>query len=205
MGSFTAAAVRDELAGLEAVRMHDWKSRGEQGWILELWNWWGGGEALKRPLSPVVPPALPRAPLTHVPKCYIHTAFKSLQGRQCHPCPEPGLNSPFHGEIFPNIQSKCPLAQMEAVSSCPLTCHLGGKTNPPPGSTLLSALRKGTRIPITGKTHSRQSGTSTPQADGKSECCEIQLIWYFCESGFFSPNTLNCGFSHCISRLAAKN
>ncbi|KAK4831109.1 hypothetical protein QYF61_015412 [Mycteria americana] len=33
-------------------------------------------------------------------------------------------------EKFPNIQSKPPLAQLEAISSCPITCHLGEETDP---------------------------------------------------------------------------
>lgn len=32
-----------------------------------------------KPLIPIISPALPSPPLNHVPKCYIHTAFKSLQ------------------------------------------------------------------------------------------------------------------------------
>ncbi|KAK4825001.1 hypothetical protein QYF61_022947 [Mycteria americana] len=31
---------------------------------------------------------------------------------------------------FPNIQSKSPLAQLEAISSCPITCYLGEETDP---------------------------------------------------------------------------
>ncbi|KFW80610.1 Protein TANC2, partial [Manacus vitellinus] len=34
-----------------------------------------------------VPPALPRPPLTHIPKCHIHRAFKSLWEWGLHPCP----------------------------------------------------------------------------------------------------------------------
>ena len=39
------------------------------------------------------------------------------------------LDNPFSEEIFPNIQSKPPLVQSEAVSSCPITCYLGEETN----------------------------------------------------------------------------
>ena len=35
----------------------------------------------------------------------------------------------FGEDIFPNIQSKPPLAQLEAVSSRPVTCYLGKETN----------------------------------------------------------------------------
>ncbi|PKU48776.1 ryanodine receptor hypothetical protein [Limosa lapponica baueri] len=40
------------------------------------------------------------------------------------------LDNPFSEEIFPNIQSKPPLAQIEAMSCCPITCYLGEETNP---------------------------------------------------------------------------
>ena len=40
------------------------------------------------------------------------------------------LDNPFSEEIFPNIQSKPPLVQLEAVSSCPVTCYLGEETDP---------------------------------------------------------------------------
>ncbi|GAB0182287.1 mitochondrial enolase superfamily member 1 [Grus japonensis] len=36
------------------------------------------------------------------------------------------LDNPFTEEIFPNTQSKPPLAQPEAISSHPITCYLGG-------------------------------------------------------------------------------
>ncbi|KAK4832875.1 hypothetical protein QYF61_025971 [Mycteria americana] len=39
--------------------------------------------------------------------------------------PVPMLDSPFGEEIFPDIQSKPPLVQLEAVSSCPMACYLG--------------------------------------------------------------------------------
>ncbi|KAK4818165.1 hypothetical protein QYF61_007607, partial [Mycteria americana] len=39
------------------------------------------------------------------------------------------LDNPFSEDIFPNIQSKPPLMQLEAISSCPMTCYLGEETN----------------------------------------------------------------------------
>ncbi|KAK4808355.1 hypothetical protein QYF61_026958 [Mycteria americana] len=52
--------------------------------------------------------------------------------------PVPMLDNPFSEEKFPNIQSKPPLAQLEAISSCPITCYLGEETDPtslqPPSS-----------------------------------------------------------------------
>jgi len=35
----------------------------------------------------------------------------------------------FGEEIFPNIQSKPPLMQLEAISSCPIAGYLGEETN----------------------------------------------------------------------------
>jgi len=35
----------------------------------------------------------------------------------------------FNEEIFPNIQSKYPLVQLEAVSTCPIACNLGEETH----------------------------------------------------------------------------
>ena len=39
------------------------------------------------------------------------------------------LDNPSSEEIFPNIQSKPPLAQLEAVSSCPIASYLGEETD----------------------------------------------------------------------------
>ncbi|KAK4825181.1 hypothetical protein QYF61_024661 [Mycteria americana] len=44
--------------------------------------------------------------------------------------PVPMLENPFSEVKFPNIQSKPPLAQLEAISSCPITCYLGEETDP---------------------------------------------------------------------------
>ncbi|KAK4831743.1 LOW QUALITY PROTEIN: hypothetical protein QYF61_018873 [Mycteria americana] len=43
--------------------------------------------------------------------------------------PVPMLDNPFGEDIFPNIQSKPPLVQLEAISSHPITCYLGEETN----------------------------------------------------------------------------
>ena len=40
------------------------------------------------------------------------------------------LDNSFGEEIFPHIKSKPPLAQLEAISSCPIPCYLGEETNP---------------------------------------------------------------------------
>ncbi|KAK4825536.1 LOW QUALITY PROTEIN: hypothetical protein QYF61_000113 [Mycteria americana] len=43
--------------------------------------------------------------------------------------PVPRLDNPFGEDIFPNIQSKPPLAQLEAISSCPIACYLQEETD----------------------------------------------------------------------------
>ncbi|KAK4832379.1 hypothetical protein QYF61_022234, partial [Mycteria americana] len=49
---------------------------------------------------------------------------------ECDKLSVPMLDNPLGEEKFPNIQSKPPLAQLEAISSCPLTCYLGEETDP---------------------------------------------------------------------------
>ena len=39
------------------------------------------------------------------------------------------LDNPFGEEIFPNIQPKRPPAQLNAISSCAITCYLGEETS----------------------------------------------------------------------------
>jgi len=39
------------------------------------------------------------------------------------------LHNPFREEIFPNIQSKLPLTQLEAIASHPIASYLGEETN----------------------------------------------------------------------------
>ncbi|KAK4811045.1 hypothetical protein QYF61_015749 [Mycteria americana] len=53
--------------------------------------------------------------------------------------PVPMLDHPFSKEIFPNIQSKPPLAQLEAISSRPITCYLGEETDPHLSTTSFQA------------------------------------------------------------------
>ena len=44
--------------------------------------------------------------------------------------PIPVLNNPFCKEVFPDIQPKSPLVQLETISPCPVTCHQWEETNP---------------------------------------------------------------------------
>ncbi|KAK4823937.1 hypothetical protein QYF61_008323 [Mycteria americana] len=62
----------------------------------------------------------------------IRTSFKYLQGWRLNHFPGqpvPMLDNPFSEEKFPNIQSKPPLVQLEAISSCPITCYLGEESD----------------------------------------------------------------------------
>ncbi|KAK4826053.1 hypothetical protein QYF61_004168 [Mycteria americana] len=100
----------------------------------------------KRPLrssNPTVNLTLPRPPLYHVPKHLSQTSFKYLQGWRLNHFPGqpvPMLDNPFSEEKFPNIQSKPPLAQLEAISSCPIPCYLGEETDPHLSTTSFQAV-----------------------------------------------------------------
>ena len=61
------------------------------------------------------PPCL----LNHVLKCHIHTVFEPLQGWGLPHCPgQPGPRPEhsFTQEIFPDLRSKPPLTQLEAMN-----------------------------------------------------------------------------------------
>ncbi|KAK4819909.1 hypothetical protein QYF61_014644 [Mycteria americana] len=70
-------------------------------------------------LNPEVPPRIKRLVVLE----YLHTWNLSEY------VPLPMLDNPFGEEIFPNIQSKPPLVQLEAISSCPIACYLGEEAN----------------------------------------------------------------------------
>ncbi|KAK4811237.1 hypothetical protein QYF61_022134 [Mycteria americana] len=56
--------------------------------------------------------------------------------------PVPMLDHPFSKEIFPNIQSKPPLTQLEAISSHPITHYLGEETDPHLSTTSFQTLHQ---------------------------------------------------------------
>ncbi|KAK4829966.1 hypothetical protein QYF61_008097 [Mycteria americana] len=62
-------------------------------------------------------------------KCLLNTS-KGWRLNHFPGQPVPMLDNPFSEEKFPNIQSKPPLAQLEAISSRPITCYLGEETDP---------------------------------------------------------------------------
>jgi len=58
--------------------------------------------------------------------------FEHLQGWGLNHLPGQRIPMPFHSfseEIFPNIKSKPPLTQLEAIASCPIAIYLGEETN----------------------------------------------------------------------------
>ncbi|KAK4829607.1 hypothetical protein QYF61_005707 [Mycteria americana] len=60
--------------------------------------------------------------------------------------PLPRLDNPFSEEKFPNIQSKPPLVQLEAISSCPITCYLGEETDPHLSTTSFQVVEESDKV-----------------------------------------------------------
>ncbi|KAK4810257.1 hypothetical protein QYF61_013072 [Mycteria americana] len=60
--------------------------------------------------------------------------------------PVPMLDNPFSKEIFPNIQSKPLLMQLEAISSCPIACYLGEETDPHLSTTSFQAVVESDKV-----------------------------------------------------------
>ncbi|KAK4813411.1 hypothetical protein QYF61_004748, partial [Mycteria americana] len=106
----------------------------------------------KRPLrssSPTINLILPKPPLHHVHKHLIQTSFKYLQGWRLNHFPGqpvPMLDNPLGEEKFPNIQSKPPLAQLEAISSYPITCYLGEETDPHLSTTSFQVVEESDKV-----------------------------------------------------------
>ncbi|KAK4806883.1 hypothetical protein QYF61_012604, partial [Mycteria americana] len=65
-----------------------------------------------------------------------------LANAKQHLQPVPMLDNPFSEVKFPNIQSKPPLAQLEAISSCPITRYLGEETDPHLSTTSFQTLHQ---------------------------------------------------------------
>ena len=83
-------------------------------------------------LSPTINLTLPIPPLNHVPKLRIYTSFKYLQCwclNHFPGQPVPMLDNSFSEEIFPNIQSKPLLVQLQAISPRPIAWYLREKTD----------------------------------------------------------------------------
>ncbi|KAK4829093.1 hypothetical protein QYF61_002044 [Mycteria americana] len=62
--------------------------------------------------------------------------------------PVPMLDNPLGEEICPNIQSKPPLAQLEAISSFPMTCYLEKRRTPTSRQPPFRAIRSPLQLPF---------------------------------------------------------
>ncbi|KAK4809582.1 hypothetical protein QYF61_025025 [Mycteria americana] len=60
--------------------------------------------------------------------------------------PLPMLDNPFSEVTFPNIQSKPPLVQLEAISSCPMACYLGEETDPHLSTTSFQGVEESNKV-----------------------------------------------------------
>ncbi|KAK4819967.1 hypothetical protein QYF61_016121 [Mycteria americana] len=60
----------------------------------------------------------------------LNTGFEGWRLNHFPGQPVPMLDNPFSEVKSPNIQSKPPLAQLEAISSCTITCYFGEETDP---------------------------------------------------------------------------
>ena len=69
------------------------------------------------------------------------------------------LDNPLSEEIFLDIQSKPPLAQLEAISSCPVTCYLGKETNIHLATTSFQVAVENETIMVSGGLLSLQRNT----------------------------------------------
>lgn len=83
-------------------------------------------------LSPAINTALPCSPLNHKPKDHIHTFLEWWEG-DGDVCISWtvyfNVLPPFcWRHFFPNTKSKHPLAKLEAISSCSVTCYLWEET-----------------------------------------------------------------------------
>jgi len=106
----------------------------------------------KRPLRSSGPTIYPTSPClrSHIPKCHIYTSFEHLQAWGLHHLPGQPVPMPDHSfskEIFPNIQSKSPLMQLEATASRPIASYLGEETNTCLTTTSFQVLVESNKVP----------------------------------------------------------
>ncbi|KAK4810832.1 hypothetical protein QYF61_008804 [Mycteria americana] len=121
--------------------------------------------------------------------------WKLRKKRRCNPCltrcevvngsrlaflikPVPMLHNPFSEVTFPNIQSKPPLEQLEAISSCPITCNLGEDTDPHLSTT---SFQRAIRSPLSLR-FSRLNNPSSLSRSSSDFCSRpftsfVALLW----------------------------
>ncbi|KAK4808949.1 LOW QUALITY PROTEIN: hypothetical protein QYF61_013583, partial [Mycteria americana] len=81
-------------------------------------------QAAAQPTATMGEESLPKA------NGFLYSAVQGWRLNRFPGQPVPMLDNPFSEEIFPNIQSKPPLPQLEAIASSPITCYLGEETDP---------------------------------------------------------------------------
>ena len=107
----------------------------------------------KRPLRSSSPTSHPTTPclLNHILKWHIYMFFKHLQGWGLNHLPGQPVPMPEHSfskEIFPNIQSKPPLRQLQAIASHPIASYLGEETNTRLTTTSFQAVVGSNKVPL---------------------------------------------------------
>ena len=81
------------------------------------------------------------------------------------------LDNPFGEEIFPNIQSKPPLAQPEAVSSHPIAFYLGEETDTHLATTSFQVVVESDKVMVVAGLQSLQRNT-LPDGKMSFDCAE---------------------------------
>ncbi|KAK4821921.1 hypothetical protein QYF61_004924 [Mycteria americana] len=147
-------------------------------------------------------------PLHHVPKHLIQTSFKYLQEWRLNHFPgQPGpmLDNPLSEEKFPNIQSKPPLAQLEAISSRPITCYLGEETDPHLSTTSFQVAVESDKVsPQPPSLQAKQPQLPQPlpislvlQTLHQLRCPSLDTLQPLNVSLVVRGPTLNTGHDHC--------
>ena len=114
--------------------------------------------------------------------------FKDIQGWWLNHLPGepiPVLNNPFCKEVFPDIQTKLTLMQLEAVSPHPVTCHQWEETNPALSVSIFQILEESNKVssspfPFTLSLSSTQPQGAwvTPLSKVRNvPICMLQVIW----------------------------
>lgn len=132
-----------------------------------------GNTALKS-LIPTIPPALPIPPLTPVPKCHIHMAFKSLHYFPGQPFPV--LDKHFCEDFSPISNLNLSWSTLKQFPLVP--CYLGEK--PYLATTSFQGIAKSNKV-SSEPPFIQTTQPQLPQQEVK-ESCEILTAWKYKES-----------------------